>query len=371
MSGTPRRGAKPPPPPAPTSKRGRGGARKGIRADSIAPVLQLEEPVTGYTELAPPPRREPGEEALSPSSFEPLSELPPDDAETGQLNFDEEPPTQVAIPSTQVSIPAAARVDLDSFDFDPDPVPPPASNLSRTEPPKRGPGKAILIGVAVVLATGLGAFGAHTIVEHLRAKDAAAESRAAAVASAESAAPSEAELSGAEPAAAVAEPGKPELAPQPSANDDPPPPEEAKADEPPTDEPNPAEPAVPAAAPEPTPDEPKDPPAAEEPEVAVDDAPPTPPPVAPPPTPVGAGPHAELLSQAQEAFANGKTNTSYKLAKESFDAKPTKAALLLMVRSNCSMGLSTQAIADYRKLSLSSRKAIREECKALGVDLGS
>lgn len=307
----------------------------------------------------------PGEEALSPSSFEPLAELPRDDAETGQLNFDEEPPTQVAIPSTQVQIPTSARVDLDTFDFDPDP-PAPTDPPLPAKPARSA--KPFVIGVAVIAATGIGAFGAHTIVEHLRVADAAPDNTVAAAANVdEPAAVENAEASVDDPPDQPVE--NPRAEPEPSA---------VAPDAVPTAPPEIADSAEPAAAVEPehpapveaAPSVPDPPP--EEPEVAVEVEEPDVAPAAavPPPVPT-VGPHAELLTKAQAAYADGKSAAAYKLAQESFDAKRTKSALLLMVRTGCSMGLAKQATADYRKLSLSSRKAIREECDQLGVDVGS
>jgi hypothetical protein len=65
-----------------------------------------------------------------------------------------------------------------------------------------------------------------------------------------------------------------------------------------------------------------------------------------------------------------KPEQAYSLAQESFDAKPTKAALLLMVRAGCAMGNTKKAKDAYVKLPLSSREEVRAECEELGLNIG-
>jgi hypothetical protein len=132
---------------------------------------------------------------------------------------------------------------------------------------------------------------------------------------------------------------------------------------------------------EPAPDpaaEPVDPDVEQEPEAEVEDAPEAVPDDAAPvaaevgsdPTP-SPGIEDETLQAAQAALDQGKAARAYELAEQSFDGRPTKAALFLMVRAGCALGSEAKAKAAFVRLPLSARDDVRRECLTAGIELGT
>jgi hypothetical protein len=102
------------------------------------------------------------------------------------------------------------------------------------------------------------------------------------------------------------------------------------------------------------------------PQVEQSDPPPaedTPPRPKPKPAPPSA---AELLRRANASYASGDTKSSFRLAKRSYKAAPTQAALRLMALSACRNGKGDAALSALRRLPLSKRGKVRRTCRKHG-----
>jgi hypothetical protein len=89
----------------------------------------------------------------------------------------------------------------------------------------------------------------------------------------------------------------------------------------------------------------------------------TPPEPEPKPEPPSA---AELLRRAKASYASGDTKSSFGLARRSYKAAPSHAALKLMALSACRSGKADAALTALRRLPLGKRAKIRRTCRKHG-----
>jgi hypothetical protein len=77
------------------------------------------------------------------------------------------------------------------------------------------------------------------------------------------------------------------------------------------------------------------------------------------------------LDEAVLALDGGRLELAYALASDAFTVRPSRAALVVMVRSSCAQGKLSRARAAYTRLPLSIRPEVRAECLDRGVELGA
>jgi hypothetical protein len=165
------------------------------------------------------------------------------------------------------------------------------------------------------------------------------------------------------PIAAVA----PETEPEPEATADEP---EAAAEPETAEEPETTEAPEAAVDPEATAEPDQEPEPTPEAEAAEDLDPETEPDSAAEPEAAAPAPDPQL-DKARSALEDGRGLAAWRLAKQSFEAKPNRAALAVMVEAGCALGDDGRARDAYTKLPLSSRKDARARCLELGVEVGA